>query len=270
MRASIITPTFNSLKYIDNCVNNVQCQGDVVIEHIIVDGGSTDGTVDRILSLQSELKTIRYIPGPDLGQSDALNKGIAVAHGEVIGVLNVDDLYEPDAVSQACYILNRLESPAFVVGNCKIIDSQHIKWNCPKDLRFEALILGYDYTQWPNNPSSYFYHKDIHDVVGLFNIEDHYTMDLDFIFRCSKAIKIKYVKMHWGNFYLHPGSKTFDDNDGVSRQKALMNRFHDQLSSVQRRKMMRIRLSKTIILLLKGFLKKNRILNHLNDLLRTR
>lgn len=269
MRASIITPTFNSLNYIDNCVANVRRQGGSVIEHIIVDGGSTDGTVERILSLQSETKTIRYIPGPDFGQSDALNKGIAVARGEVIGVLNVDDLYEPDAISQACHILKRLKVPAFVVGDCRIIDGQHIKWNCPKDLRFEALILGYDYAQWPNNPSSYFYHKEVHDMVGLYNIVDHYAMDLDFIFRCAKTIRMKYVKKHWGNFYLHPGSKTFDDKDGVLRQQALLDRFHEQLSSAQRRKMIWIRSIKKTVLLLKAFLKKSHILNDLNEFFKT-
>ncbi|WP_425230283.1 glycosyltransferase family 2 protein [Sphingomonas sp.] len=267
MRASIITPTFNAVAHIDGCVENVRGQGDVVLEHIIVDGGSTDGTIERTEALQTAHPALRYIAGPDRGQSDALNKGVAAATGEIIGVLNVDDTYEPGAVAQAAAHLRRLQAPAFVVGNCRLIDVASSGWNVPKDLRFPALMLGYDYAQWPNNPAAYFYHRTVHQHVGEYDVGDHYAMDLDFIFRCARKVTMRHVHAHWGNFYLHPGSKTFDDADGPARQRALFDRFHAGLTDTERRDMDRIRAAKDRRLALKARLKHVGALRRLNELL---
>ena len=237
MRASIITPTYNSVDWIAACVANVQAQGDAVCEHIVVDGGSTDGTVERIAQLLTKRPHLRFIPGPDRGQSDALNKGVAAASGEVIGVLNVDDTYQPDAVRRACQHLSTIRGPAFVVGICKIISPEETKWNRPKDLRLEALLLGYDYAQWPNNPAAYFYHRSVHEVIGSYDVEDHYTMDLDFIFRCASHVQMRYFNEYWGNFQLHVGCKTFDDTEGPIRQLAILKRFRGELGPRQKLRM---------------------------------
>lgn len=257
MRASIITPTYNSVDWIAACVANVQAQGDAVCEHIVVDGGSTDGTVERIAQLLIKHPHLRFIPGPDRGQSDALNKGVAAASGEVIGVLNVDDTYQPDAVRRACQHLSTIRGPAFVVGICKIISPEETKWNRPKDLRLEALLLGYDYAQWPNNPAAYFYHRSVHEVIGSYDVEDHYTMDLDFIFRCAGNVKTRYVDEHWGNFQLHDGCKTFDDTEGLIRQTAVLSRFRNELSPRQKLRSLRIGAVRRLVVGVKRTLKRS-------------
>lgn len=266
MRTSIVTPSFNSIDFIEACVANVLAQGDVVLEHIIVDGGSTDGTIDAIIALQSRYPHIRYIGGPDGGQSDALNKGVKSAKGEVIGVLNVDDSYEPEAVGRATRKLETIRAPALVVGICKLSGDGSVKWNRPKDLRFEALLLGYDYCQWPNNPAAYFYHKEVHEHVGFYDVNDHYGMDLDFIFRCARLVKMKYVNQHWGNFYLHPGCKTYEDNEGVIRQQRLINRFLSSMSEAEIKRMNRIRVNRTRVLAIKKYFKQFGIFRSLNEL----
>lgn len=265
MRASIITPIFNGLPYVEHCVANVLAQGAVVFEHIIVDGGSTDGTVDRITELQSTTPNLIYVAGPDRGQSDALNKGVARATGDIIGVLNADDRYEPGAVAEAVRWLESIPAPALVVGDCKLTDAQGSKWNRPKDLRFEALMLGYDYAQWPNNPAAYFYHRSVHDIVGMYDVADHYTMDLDFVFRCARDVHTRYVARHWGNFILHPGCKTFEDDEGPVRQQRLFDRFHSSMSDAQRRKMDEIRIQKHCMLKAKRALRRVGALKVVND-----
>lgn len=270
MRASIITPTFNSVNYIDACVANVREHADAVLEHIIVDGGSSDGTIDKIIELQKTNAALKYVPGPDKGQSDALNKGVAIAQGDIIGVLNVDDTYQPNTVFRATEILRQMPDPSFVAGDCKIIDQCSIKWNRPKDLRFEALLLGYDYAQWPNNPAAYFYHASAHKVVGQYDVDDHYAMDLDFVFRCARRIPMKYVREHWGNFYLHPGSKTFEDTDGPARQQELFDRFIRSLTDDERSKMRRIKSSKERSMALRRFLKRYSGLRRINDYINSR
>ena len=265
MRASILTPTFNSVEYVDRCIDNVQSQGECVFEHIIVDGGSTDGTIEKILERLRSISSLRYVPGPDKGQSDALNKGVVAAASDVIGVLNVDDSYEPNAVESACRVLAGMSPPAFVVGDCKIFESSATKWNRPRDLRLEALLLGYDYAQWPNNPSSYFYHKKVHDIVGLYDVADHYSMDLDFVFRCARSVETKYVPQHWGNFYVHPGCKTFEDVEGISRQNLLLERFRASLSQPEQRRMSRIKRSRGAVLHVKSLLKRSALLRRLHS-----
>jgi glycosyltransferase involved in cell wall biosynthesis len=91
MEISIVTPVFNSIRWIDLCVRSVRhaLQGREY-EHIIVDGGSTDGTLDYLQKQQG----IRLIPGPDKGMYDALNKGMAAARGRIVGHLNADEQYD--------------------------------------------------------------------------------------------------------------------------------------------------------------------------------
>jgi glycosyltransferase involved in cell wall biosynthesis len=243
MRLSVITPTLNSLKFIEDCIGNVAAQGDAVFEHIIVDGGSTDGTLERIERLCATHKNLRLIPGPDKGQSDAMNKGTAAARGDIIGVLNVDDYYEPGAIRAAMTILAAATLPTLVVGDCRVVDENGNEkyWNRPRDLRVETLLLGWPYGQFPCNPSAYFYHKRVHDLVGGYDVRDHYAMDFDFLLSCAEKVQTRYVASHWGNFRLIPGCKTYDDASGAQRIAAITARHKAKLSQRQLLRMMMIK-----------------------------
>jgi len=236
MQLSVITPTLNSLKFIDDCVANVAAQGDAVFEHIIVDGGSTDGTLEQVTRLCARHEKLRLIPGPDKGQADAMNKATAAARGEIIGVLNVDDYYEPGAARAALAVLAQATEPTLVVGDCRVVDENaHEKyWNRPRDLRLETLLLGWPYGQFPCNPSAYFYHKAVHDIVGGYDVADHYAMDYDFLLACAALVQTRYVPTHWGNFRLMPGCKTFDDTAGAERVAAIAARHKARLSPLRR------------------------------------
>ena len=82
---SVITPSYNGERFIENCIKNVIEQKCPEVEHVIVDGGSTDGTVDIIRHHAENYSHIRWISEPDQGQSDAMNKGIAMARGDILG-----------------------------------------------------------------------------------------------------------------------------------------------------------------------------------------
>src|SRR6058998_2090201 len=94
---SIITPSFNQARFLEENIQSVLTQAGVSVEHIVVDGGSTDGTVEILKSYPH----LRWISEPDRGQSHALNKGFRMATGEILGWLNADDSYEPSAVAEA-------------------------------------------------------------------------------------------------------------------------------------------------------------------------
>ena len=96
---SVVTPCFNSRLYLRETMESVLSQAGPVLEYIIVDGGSTDGTLDIIKEYAARDGRIRWISGPDDGISDAFNKGIALARGELIGIINSDDTYLPGALA---------------------------------------------------------------------------------------------------------------------------------------------------------------------------
>jgi len=120
---SIITPVFNSIRWIDLCVRSVRhaLQGRNY-EHIVVDGGSTDGTLDYL----NQQKDIRLIPGPDKGMYDALNKGMATARGRIRGHLNADEQYDRAGLS---FALEKLEqSRADAVFGPTIMLDEHLNF----------------------------------------------------------------------------------------------------------------------------------------------
>ena len=143
-RLSIITPVFNGVGYISECIENVRSQSVEGIEHLIIDGGSTDGTRERVSELLAVYPHLRLVSEKDAGQSDAMNKSIRLASANIIGVLNVDDFYAPGAVAEGLAFLEHHSDVDFVAGNCRVINENGvlISLNTPSDLRIESLLLG--------------------------------------------------------------------------------------------------------------------------------
>lgn len=207
---TVITPVFNSRKYIAQCLENVAAQNCLQAQHLIMDGGSTDGTVEVIAQYAESHPHITWISEKDSGQSNAMNKGIALAKGPVIGFLNADDYYEPNVLNRVVGWFEGKPEPAFVCGNLNIwnADGSLRHFNRPNRLSLVELIS--HKFEWPYNPSAYFYHKSIHEMVGLYNEENHYNMDYEFILKVARKVKIEYVDEVWGNFCVVEESKTFN------------------------------------------------------------
>jgi glycosyltransferase involved in cell wall biosynthesis len=233
VKISVITPVFNGAQFIRQCVENVVNQKIDELEHIVVDGGSSDSTLEVLKEISAEYPHVQVLNGPDKGQSDAMNKGIKYSTGTVIGILNVDDEYQPNSIARALAIMQTQKIPTMVVGNCVVIDGQNkvTHTNKPTHLNFDDFLLGWKIRQFPINPSAYFYHRAVHDVVGYYDEDDHYSMDVDFLIRCSKRIKMIYVDELWGIFRLQPGGKTFDDlQNSEARLNALIKRYESDLN----------------------------------------
>jgi len=207
---TIITPVYNGVKYIENCLENVIGQNCPVVEHLIMDGGSTDGTVEIVRSYQEQNPHIRLISEKDKGQSDAMNKGITLAEGSLISFLNVDDYYEPNVLNRVSELSKGLPDPSFLCGNLKIwnADGSLKHFNKPAHLSLPELVS--DRFEWPYNPTAYFYHKSLHHKVGLYNIENHFCMDYEFILNAARVIELTYIDETWGNFCQVPESKTLN------------------------------------------------------------
>ena len=211
-KISVITPVYNNLQFIDYCIQNVIAQNCPSVEHIIVDGNSTDGTVERIKEYAFKHSHIRWISEKDKGQSDAMNKGIAMARGDILSFLNSDDFYEPNVLNRVLEMSQSLPDPSFVVAHCNIRnDKDEITGLCiPSKLNFLDLLKGVNVCKHPSNPSAYFYHKSLHDKAGYYDVDIQISMDLDFIIRAVQVANVRYVNETWGNFRLIEGTKTLN------------------------------------------------------------
>lgn len=235
---SVITPCFNSEFFIGGCIDNVVDQNCPRIEHLIMDGGSTDSTVKVISGRAKDHPHIRWVSEPDRGQSHAMNKGIAMAQGSIIGHLNVDDCYKPGVLNRVVEIFSTVKEPAFVVANCDLMlrSGRIFRESRPKGLSFDTLMTGEVLP--PLNPTSYFYHKSLHDSCGLFVEEEHNFMDIDMLARITRTASIHYFDESWGIFRLHPNSKTnqrYMKGDIFAAIEEVLNRYLDALPEARRK-----------------------------------
>lgn len=231
---TVITPTFNGVGHLRQCVANVADQGVADVEHIVVDGGSRDGSSEVLAELAAIHPHLRHLSEPDRGQSDALNKGVALARGPILGVLNVDDTYEPGVLDRVVSLFSELPEPSFVTGNCAVRDFDgRVKFvNRPRRLRLWQLLLGTELVQFPLNPAAYFYHRSLHDRIGGYAEDLSYAMDLDFVLRAVQTATVHYVGETWGNFWLSPECKTVAagvTGVGIAERNAVYRRFRRDL-----------------------------------------
>jgi glycosyltransferase involved in cell wall biosynthesis len=202
MKISVLTICYNAEAYIERAVQSVMQQCYTDWEHIIVDGGSTDKTVE-ILKKYNHLK---WISEPDQGQSDAMNKAFTMSGGDVIGYLNADDYYLEDVFSEVAKMFLNPVSPDVVIGRLQILLEDIVIYrDAIDDYKF---ISHFWLHKFPANPVSYFYKRKLQIKAGEFPIDNHQTMDYWFLLRAFRGAKIQMTQSELGVFDLHADTKT--------------------------------------------------------------
>ncbi|MGH9502875.1 MAG: glycosyltransferase family 2 protein [Terriglobales bacterium] len=213
---SIITPSFNQATYIEETLRSVRNQECPSLEHIVVDGASTDGTV-KILQRYSSMQGwqhLRWISEPDSGQCDALNKGFRMAKGNIIGWLNSDDRYEPHCFSQALKALETNQVVDFVYGDYVIIDETGKQLILKKEIDFDwdIMLCGLNYIAQPN----VFFRRRIFDTLGYLNDSLHYVMDYEFWLRAaSRGFRFQHIPSPFAACRWHLDAKTVSRNPRI-------------------------------------------------------
>jgi glycosyltransferase involved in cell wall biosynthesis len=181
-KISVITPSFNCAKYIRECIDSVLSQGSVSFEHIVIDGGSTDNTVD-ILKSYSHLQ---WISEKDNGEADALNKALQRVRGDIVYWLNADDVAEPYIFQ---LIVEEMENGADVVyGKTLIIDQdgESVGLRIPKaPISVNALIRWFQHLHI--SQPSMFLKREIFDKLGGFRTDLYFSIDLELWLRIAAA-----------------------------------------------------------------------------------
>jgi len=202
---SIITPVFNSKQFLEESIKSVLNQTYKKVEHILVDGGSTDGTLEMIKKYASKYPgRIRFISEPDKGAGDAWNKGWKMAKGDIFGWIGSDDKFEPDAISAVVAFFKSNPDAYFVFGNYNVIDDNGkiIRRPAIKDFDFNEAI--YDRCYIPTHAS--FYRREVVDKVGLIDTNFKLNDDLDYWLRVGKIFKMYRVDDVFSNFRMHKNS----------------------------------------------------------------
>lgn len=209
MLVSIVTPSFNQDRYIEETIRSVLAQDYPQIEYRIIDGGSTDGTVDVIKKYENKL--VGWVSEPDKGQTDAINKGFAQAKGDILAWLNSDDTYEPGAVRAAVRYLQEHPDVGMVYGDCNYINESGNVIGRFHSAQTSYKLLRQGYTHIPQQ--TMFFRAGLWKQVGPLDPSFYFAMDYDLWTRIAARAKIKYVPQTWANFRLHSSAKTILADD---------------------------------------------------------
>jgi glycosyltransferase involved in cell wall biosynthesis len=205
MKISVLTPSYNSGQYIERAIQSV-LQQKVDFEHIIMDGGSTD----KSLEVLKKYPHLIWESAPDKGQSDAMNKAFARSSGDIIVYLNADDFFKQGVFSKVLDFFKNNQNLDMLVGNLEVVDSltnaTHI--HCPSIL-FEDVLIFPKY-RFPLNPVSYFYKKELQNKIGDFPVKNHYTMDYWFLLNAYKLGRVEAINLTMGTFWFSKDNKSAD------------------------------------------------------------
>lgn len=202
---SIVTPSFNQAQYLEATIRSVLAQEYPNIEYIVVDGGSSDGSLEIIERYADRLAW--WVSAPDAGQTAAINKGFARAQGQILAWLNSDDTYQAGAVAEAVAFLTQNPAVGLVYGDANFIDAQGnvIGQFNAQQTSLDRLRRGGVYI--PQQAA--FWRGDLWRQVGPLDESFYFAMDYDLWVRLAGVSEIRYLPGRaWANFRLHDAAKT--------------------------------------------------------------
>ena len=207
---SIVTPSFNQGRFIGEALASVQFQNYSNCEHLVVDGMSTDGSVDILRNLTADRgrANIHWSSERDNGQSEALNKGFRQARGEIIGWLNSDDRYRPGCFEYVARFFENNPEVDIVYGDYLIVDESGRPLQIRREIEFNAFILLYHRVLYIPTTATFF-RRRIFEEGNWLEEKLQYAMDLDFFIRLSsRGYVFKHISAVLADFRLQLNSKT--------------------------------------------------------------
>ena len=229
---TVITPSFNQGPFIEETLRSVLSQeGSFYLDFIVMDGRSTDNSVEIIGKYETLLNSgtwpvrclgirYRWFSEKDNGQTDAINKGIAISSGDIIGWLNSDDTYAPQALQKTCDTFRNSPDAHVLYGQAHYIDA-------------EGKIVG----QYPTEPFSFkrlsqfnficqpatFFRKAVLDHIGYPNATLRYAMDYDLWIRIAKYYQFLFLHEYLATYRLHADSKTVSPSHALENSKECLS-----------------------------------------------
>jgi GT2 family glycosyltransferase len=210
---SIVTPSYNQAPYLEQTMRSVLDQDYQNVEYIVVDGGSTDGSVDVIKKYSDRLSW--WVSEKDRGQGEAINKGLARANGEIFAWLNSDDYYLPKAVSSAVKILGQHPDVLLVYGNMLAVDENGQTLNVLKYRQYSLEdLLCFQIIGQP----AVFFRREAYEKAGRLDISFHFMLDHHLWIRIAQQGKIMHVPQTWSAARFHSQAKNRHQAEEFGRE----------------------------------------------------
>ena len=209
---SIVTPSYNQARFLEKTMRSVLEQDYPRLEYLVVDGASTDGSVDLIKKYAGQLKW--WVSEKDKGQAEAINKGLTRAKGEIVAWINSDDYYMPGAIAGAVKALDEHPEVGMVYGNVRVVDEH------------EKILNNLAYADWQVadlmafriiGQPAVFMRREVLEKTGFLDPSYHLLLDHQLWIRLALAGGMKYVPELWASAHYHEDCKNLAQAAGFGR-----------------------------------------------------
>lgn len=223
LKITIVTPSYNQGSFLEQTLRSVQAQGYPNIEHVVIDGGSSDQTIEILERWADHLDY--WISEPDQGQTDALIKGFGHATGDILCWLNSDDMFEPWTLHEVAMYFETHPHAQVVYGDATWVDVEGRHVRTKREHPFSRFVFLYDHDFIPQ-PSTFWRHG-LYQRVGGLNPAFDLAMDADLFMRFADVTRIHHVRRPWSRMRVYPEQKNqrlrhqSDLEDGLVRDRYL-------------------------------------------------
>ena len=202
---TIVTPSFQQARFLERTIQSIIGQNYPRLEYLIFDGGSTDGSVEIIKKYADRINF--WVSEKDDGQSDAINKGLSRATGEIVGWINSDDTMAPGSLEAIGTYYRAHQDAEFLYGHLNLIDADDhiirrlfaVQTNAHELIYFNRNLFSQPGTTW---------RRRLQERIGLLDRSLHYTMDCDLYIRAAKATPLHFIPRRLANLRIHGDTKT--------------------------------------------------------------
>ncbi|WP_433964675.1 glycosyltransferase family 2 protein [Tunturiibacter gelidiferens] len=217
---SVVTPSFNQVSFIQEALDSVRLQDYPVCEHLVIDGMSTDGTIEllRNLSFDKNCANVRWVSEQDSGQSEALNKGFRWAQGDIIGWLNSDDRYRLGCFDHVVKVFEENPDVDVLYGDYRVVDESGRVIQIRSEIEFSKFVLFYHRVLYIPTTATFF-RRRVFDDGNWLDENLQYVMDLEFFIRLTaNGYRFRHLPEILADFRLQPASKTCRNPDKQQRE----------------------------------------------------
>jgi glycosyltransferase involved in cell wall biosynthesis len=217
MKLSVITPSLNQARYLGACLESVRTAAARAapheVEHIVIDGGSNDGTVELLRATPG----LRWISEPDAGQSQAINKGLSLATGDILAYLCADDLYEPESLQRVLVTLAADETTDVLYADFYFLEGDSGRKRRKSAAKFSPHKL---HRHNPLGQPAVWWRRRVYDRFGGFDESLHFCLDHEYWLRLGPHVRWRYLPEALASSRLHADAKTSRQLPAMWRETA--------------------------------------------------
>jgi glycosyltransferase involved in cell wall biosynthesis len=208
-KISIVIPSYNAVQFIEETIQSILNQNFPLLECIVIDGGSGDGTPEILKKYEGRLT---WISEKDRGQSEAINKGLRLASGDIVAYICADDVYERDCFQKVARFFEENPSVKWAYGKCRIINEKGLEIRRPVTLYKYFWQKRYSYNRllvsdFIAQPAA-FWRRELIDELGLFDVNHHLVMEYEYWLRVGAKYRPGCIDEYLARFRWHPYSKS--------------------------------------------------------------